>query len=362
MSQGLEAVWTALLRVPGVLTDLEGLWKGSCELARGLCRTLGRLLCREPRPPRPRDGCCIDLPPDVHLRPDPLIYPQFYLMKMGLAVTWDNPDIQLFEHAPGAPGGLGAPVSSAALRAGHAYRVQVRVWNGSYHAPALGLPVRLSYLSFGMGTQSHPIAVTPVNLGVKGGAHHPAFALFDWTTPAEAGHYCLQALLEWSDDANPENNLGQENVDVGVMHSPATFTFTLRNDASVRRRFALEADAYSLPAAEPCDPAVFPAPVRDPVERGGAPAGSRLAESRARWKRELGRQSYGMFPVPAGWTVAIEPAELTLAARGERVIHVSVAATGAGATPPASFNVHGFALRDDGTRDLVGGVTLHVAA
>jgi hypothetical protein len=213
-----------------------------------------------------------------------------------------------------------------------------------------------------MGTQKNEVGTTSVNLGVKGGAHHPAFALFDWKTPAEPGHYCLQARLEWTDDANPENNLGQENVDVGVMHSPAEFQFTLRNDASVRRRFVLEADTYHLPEPVPCDPADRPPFMIDPAERGAAPPGSRLAESRARWKRELGRQGYGLFPVPAGWTVAIQPDQLELTAREERVIRISIEATGPGASPPASFNVHGFGLRGDGTRDLVGGVTLHVAA
>jgi hypothetical protein len=222
-------------------------WKGILVVARSLWHLLCHLCRCRKRPRRPpRGDCCIELPPDVYKRADPLLYAQFYLMKMGLAVTWDNPDIQLYEAAPGAPDGLGAPVSSSLLKSNHPYKVRVRVWNGSYAAPAVGLPVHLSYLSFGAGTQSHAVGTSYVDLGVKGSAQQPAFAILDWKTPPIAGHYCLQARLEWSDDANPNNNLGQENTDVGALKSPAELTFTLRNDASVRRRYVLEADAYRL--------------------------------------------------------------------------------------------------------------------
>src|SRR6266853_337974 len=30
-------------------------------------------------------------------RPDPCIYDQYYLMSLGLAVTWDNPDISIWQ-------------------------------------------------------------------------------------------------------------------------------------------------------------------------------------------------------------------------------------------------------------------------
>ena len=63
-------------------------------------------------------GCCLNLT-DATVRPDPLIYSQPYLMAQGLAVTWDNPDIELFED--------GVAVSSSALKPDHPYEVQVRV-------------------------------------------------------------------------------------------------------------------------------------------------------------------------------------------------------------------------------------------
>jgi hypothetical protein len=114
-----------------------------------------------------------------------------------------------------------------------------------------------------------------VNLGAKGAPDCPAFASFTWRTPPVAGHYCLQASLNWHDDAIPDNNLGQENLNVGVASSPANFTFRLRNVASVPRRFVLGADTYAIPAQGPCDD--------DYQEQFGGPQRfpSRLAESRA---------------------------------------------------------------------------------
>jgi hypothetical protein len=326
-------------------------------------KVVGRALIRaivsffRPRrlPPRRRRGdCCIHLPPDVYKRPDPLIYDQYYLMKMGLAVTWDNPDIQLYEFDPSAPDGVGAPVSSAALLPGRPYKVRVRVWNGSYDAPAVGLPVRLSFLTFGAATTSTPIGTTFIDLGVKGSPHEPAFAVCDWTTPTGPGHYCLQARLEWADDANPDNNLGQENLNVVAAHSPAVFSFLLRNEASVRRRFAVEADAYRLPGLPRCDEIAQTTPN---VPAGTAP--TRLAESRSRWERARRAQGYGRFPIPDGWTVTLEPHELVLAAFAEREIEITIDPHDDDPTGKP-LNLHTFALADDGERVLVGGVTVSV--
>jgi hypothetical protein len=57
----------------------------------------------------------------------------------------------------------------------------------------------------------------------------------------------LCASLDWPDDANHHNNLGQQNVAVNVTSSPAEFTLRVRKGASVLRRFVLEADRYQLP-------------------------------------------------------------------------------------------------------------------
>lgn len=224
----------------GLLPQLRDIWKILKRIISSFCRWM-----HEHRSHR-RGGCCVDIPITEYKRPDPLLYSQFFLMKQGLAVTWDNPDIQLYDK--------GVPVNSSNLIADHDYEVVVRVWNNSYDAPAANLPVYLSYLDFGVGTTPLFVGKAYIDLGVKGSSQCPAFAPFTWHTPKTSGHYCLQAFLDWPDDANPDNNLGQENTNVGVMQSPATFTSTVNNAASVSRRYQLEADMYQLPQRDPCPP------------------------------------------------------------------------------------------------------------
>jgi hypothetical protein len=310
-------------------------WHSMVALFRAIC-----LLVHRRRSPRHEDtGCCIYLPPDVYKRADPLIYSQYYLMAQGLAVTWDNPDIDIFD---------GAALITGALLANHRYRVRVRVWNGSYDAPAVGVGVALSYLSFGAQTVSHPVGSTSVNLGAKATANCPAFAEFGWTTPSGEGHYCLQAQLTWADDANPDNNLGQKNVTIAIAHSPAAFEFTVRNEASVARRFVFEADCYALPRLRPCE--------EEPHGRDERP--TRLVESKRRWAAALQEQSYGTFPVPGDWSVQIVPESLSLAPREEASVRVLIEPADLGFRGSKTFNIHTFAISESGTRDMTGGVTL----
>lgn len=311
---GFKALWRAIKAV-------------ACRLAKGELH----------RPPRPsRTGCCIDLPQSVYKRADPLVYSQYYLMAQGLAVTWDNPDIDVFD---------GATLVTGPLKPAHPYRVRVRVWNGSYDAPAVGVGVELSYLSFGAQTVSHPIAAGAVNLGAKGTIDCPAFAEFAWTTPADGGHYCLQARLVWADDANQNNNLGQKNVNIAAATSPARFKFMVRNHASVPRRFALEADAYGLPPLPLCR------------EEGQRPP-SRLQESRARWAKAKREQGYGQFPLPNDWTVEITPQDFGLEPNGEREIDVAIEPKDPAFRGAKTFNVHVFTSDEDAPRRLLGGVSL----
>ncbi len=88
-----------------------------------------------------RRGCCVDVPATSYKRADPMLYSQSWLMKQGLSVTWDNPDIQLYDTN-------GNPVSPSELKADRDYQVVVRIWNNSYDAPAVGLPVYLSDSTF----------------------------------------------------------------------------------------------------------------------------------------------------------------------------------------------------------------------
>ncbi|AZO52844.1 MULTISPECIES: hypothetical protein [unclassified Mesorhizobium] len=336
------------IRTAALLLFAAEFWKRLAAGLKVLFATIRMLLCRlakGQRLPSPaQNDCCIQLPPDIYKRADPLLYAQYYLMAQGLAVTWDNPDIDIFDGA--------APVTGA-LQPAHTYRIRVRVWNGSYDAPAIGVGVALSYLSFGAQTVSRPIANTAVNLGAKGTIDCPAYAEFSWTTPATGGHYCLQAQLSWGDDANPGNNLGQKNVNIAEMRSPARFVFSVRNEASVVRRFQVEADCYGLPKLRPC------APSRGEGRGEGTDTPqSRLAESKARWARALEEQAYGRFPIPDDWSVRIVPRTLSLQPRQITEIAVEIEAKDAAFRGSKTFNVHVFTIGESGSRTMTGGVTL----
>jgi hypothetical protein len=244
MSPFLRFFRNLVKRLPRlVLAVLVGWFRGLVDLVRQIvsrCRYLAEVRCRKRPPP------CLTIPPHTYKRPDPLIYSQSYLLAQGLAVTWDNPDLQLYL--------AGVPVASTDLVADTDYQVVARIWNGSMVAPAVNLPVSFSFRDAGIGTPPVALGTTHVNLPVNGAPGHPAFAQKPWRTPAVPGHYCLQVLLQWPDDANPDNNLGQENTLVGKLNSPhAQFQFPVRNEALRPRTLRLEVDAYRLAPAPLCD-------------------------------------------------------------------------------------------------------------
>ena len=278
----------------------------------------------------------VHLPATIYKRPDPLIYSQYFMMAQGLAVTWDNPDIWLTE-LPAGDGSMAA-VASNALLPNHVYRVHALVHNGSTEAPAVGLPVIFSFLSFGIGITSTPFGVKLVTLPVKGAAGEPTEAWHDWKTPA-AGHFCLQIGLFWPDDLNSANNLGQENVDVGKLNSPkAEFKFPLRNDAALARRFRLEVDVYPPPAALPCPP-------NDDDPARGAAA----------WQGRLAAHRRLAHPLPAGWSVGFAPAAELDLGPGEQVEITATVLVPDPVLTPRPINVNAFA-----NGQLAGGVTLYV--
>jgi len=220
-------------------------WVGSLRHFVAMLRELHKQKPKRPSEHRPpAKSPCVPIDHPAFVRPDPMIYSQRALMDQGLAVTWDNPDITLFKS--------GAPVSSAGLEPGTTYDVQARIWNNSLEAPVVRMPVHLSYLDFGIGTEPIPIASGKVDVGVKGSASQPAFVSIPWTTPTTPGHYCLQVQLDPADDTDMSNNLGQENTDVVAAHSPATFTFTLRNNTKHERAYRFETDGYEIPQRLPC--------------------------------------------------------------------------------------------------------------
>jgi hypothetical protein len=284
---------------------------------------------------RPATGAKQTIPGTIYRRPDPMIYDQVYLMAQGLAVTWNNPDIHL--ERP-----LGTPVSSHDLKPDTTYHVVARVWNLSGVAPAPDMPVRMSYLRFGIGGGKTIIGSIKVDLPVKGSPLLPARAVLPWTTPKAAGHYCLQVELLWPDaeDANPLNNVGQHNTDVKALASPATFQFPVRNDdPDARHVLVLRVDSYQIPELDACPP-----------NEHRVHANNRAARD----ARTLARHGLGRFAIPDGWKVDLSHSELSLEPQEETDVSVTFTAP-VGFAGRQAFNVNAM----DGGR-LVGGVTLYV--
>lgn len=307
-----DSAFALLLRT--ILYDwVMALW----DLIKQLCAWFRKHKCDDVRPTQ---GGCVWVDHPAFVRPDPLIYSQQYLMAQNLAVTWDNPDITLLKG--------GVPVSSANLEPATTYEVRARIWNKSPEAPVIDMPVHLSFLDFGIGTQSNPIGTVRASVGVLGSADQPGFATWLWTTPSTPGHYCLQVLLDPADDLNPANNLGQENTDVVAAHSPAEFKFTLRNKTKRTHRYRFEVDAYQIPALPRC---------QDVAPDGDA-------------KLRIHRRE--AHPVPAGFTVQINPSTPTLNPAESALITVTI-------EPPSGFlgrqaiNINAF--HEQG---FAGGVTL----
>jgi hypothetical protein len=150
--------------------------------------------------------------------------------------------------------------------------------------------------------------------------------------------------LEWSDDVNPDNNLGQENTFVGVAHSPTQFAFQLRNVMLEHQSFRFEVDTYTIPPLLPCS--------QRPVEPKGPPPYSRQAPGTVAVR--LPQHVRSNYPLPPGWEIAFEPENPSLAPEQEITVTVIV-------TAPDSFhgrqaiNVNAFH-----NLGLAGGVTLYV--
>jgi hypothetical protein len=343
----MKAVFIALFRI--LLTLLVGWVRAIGEIWRWLCGLILNAKLRKRLPPRAAKGSdshCNPIKHPSYRQPDPLIYDQQFLMSLGLAVTWDNPDIELRRN--------GLPVSSADIQPDTDYEIVARIWNGSTDAPVVNLPVRYTYLEFGIGTISHDIDMakpTFVDLGVKGSPDCPAFAIKKWKSPPVPGHYCLQVHIDWLDDANPLNNLGQENLTVVAAHSPAEFAFTLRNDADEARGFVFAVDTYQIPNPPPCD-RVTPPSATDTRMNAIQPATYRMFPAVSSEVRS--RHDPKAHPLPEGWSIRLDPAAPLLAAGQAVTIHASV-------TPPNGFvgrqpiNVR--AVHGD---NAVGGVTLTV--
>lgn len=300
------------------MTLFQKIWKFFLLLLRFIAALIRSILGL-----RKRDTCACPNALPIK-KPDPFIYCQYYLMSLGYPVTWDNPDIWVYEGS--------VLVDPHHLKASTTYTVVARVWNSSWLVPVVHLNVAFSYLSFGMGTQSHPIGTTWTNLGVVGLANWPAFAAIYWTTPAALGHYCIQVLLKPPDDSNWFNNLAQRNIFVTQPQSPAIFSFAVGNHVGPRvRNVRFAIDCYAIPPLPECS---------DRVSGDGK-------------ARPISKKAP---PVPEGWTVVLAPNTLMLAQGEEQQVQAEI-------TPPPGFsgsmpfNVTGW--DDNGP---IGGVTLKVEA
>lgn len=312
----------------------KGGWLGLRSLINLIQENCKRIQDREKLPERERNaarGICIPIDRQEFIQPDPMLYAQYFLMSLGLAVTWDNPDIRVFEG--------GSEVTNPVLKPGREYLIQARIWNGSTSCPVLAMPVHFSYLDFGIGGVSVPIGTAKTDLGVKGGANHPAFISIPWVTPTTDGHYCLQVQLEPPDDTNWQNNLGQRNLNVGHTQSPANFTFTLRNNTERSQIYTLETDAYEI---------------------GTPPLCESVEENQLDERRKLillERHRHNQHPVPPNWVVRFNPSPVELPPNESQLIAVSI-------EPPTGFkgtqhvNVNAFY----GNHYFAGGVTLIVIA
>jgi hypothetical protein len=326
-----------------ILQILKGLTVGLPAAIRALIRWFCALFQRKIRPGK---GQCNSLNNPVVRVPDPTIYDQYYLMSLGLPISWENPDISIWLG--------GVPVSPSDLSPGTTYQVLARIWNNSTDAPIAGLPVAFSYLSFGVATVSHPIGQTSVNLGVKGGPDQPAFATINWTTPSVPGHYCVQVTLLPASDTNWNNNLGQENTQVVAAHSPAVTTFDIRNDTKQRQIYRFQVDGYEIG-----DPTCPPPPGDN--QDNAAPVVNPLPARLAYLSMQPAMQA---TPLPPGWTVTFRPANPELTPSAETTVQITI-------EPPSGFtgnqtvNVHAFRTpvdRRDANATLAGGMTFSVTS
>jgi hypothetical protein len=328
----LNALRSILAVIVGiVLALLFGLWPALKRLIKALRALLRKLLGTAARELPPVQASCVPIRHPSMKRPNPTIYDQYYLMSLGLAVSWQNPDIKILQG--------GVPVASAYdLAPSTTYTIRATIYNLSTTGVVHNMPIVFSYLSFGVGTQSHLIPGPDplVSLGVKGSPLGIAIVEKDWTTPSVPGHYCVQVSFAYFDDINPFNNLGQENTQVVQAASPAPFSFQLRNTRDEPAKFRFEADTFSLPAQPQCSTKTTAPP------NGTVSAATRRRNSRAD------------NPLPPDWSIQFTPAAPALGPGEEITIDAIV-------TPPDNFhgtmpvNVHTFS-----GDTLAGGVTVLV--
>ncbi|WP_340198597.1 hypothetical protein [Ascidiimonas sp. W6] len=201
---------------------------------------------RRKKPHEKKPEVCHKIPPHVTRKPNPCIYSQFYRMNQGLSVTWNNPDIEIYETN-------GTLADSSNLNANTDYLLRAKISNSAFD-PSLATAVRCYYRPWSFNSPDKiPIELNPngtekmVFLDIA--PWSSAIAEFKWHTPnVNSAHYCIQVECFHQDDINPNNNLGQENTNVFSAAPGETVETTafLMNVEDRERTFQLMADAYKI--------------------------------------------------------------------------------------------------------------------
>ena len=293
---------------------------------------------------------CLPVPPGVFHRPDASIYSQVYLMSLGMAVTWDNPDIELTDLG-------GSFVGSHDLQPATDYRIRAAIHNRSNDAPAPGMVVNFTLYSFGVGgVLAQKIGTDIVNLPVRGAPGEPALASVTWKTPAAPGHYCVQVDAVWPDDANPLDNSGQENTVIKRARPGERLDFRIpvRNTLQGTRLLRVHLNSYELPRRPIMRPTRF-----ERSEARGAAGGGERGEREQRndfLQRIIDANAEELYPAPHEWSPELSERRLVLESDQTRELLFSV--TVPENAPAGSEQRFNLAVADDAQGQLVGGVTV----
>jgi hypothetical protein len=289
---------------------------------------------------------CLPIPSDVWLQPDAYLYSQPALMALGIAVTWDNPDVRILD-------GAGNSVGSHDLLPSTQYRIQATIHNRSAAAPAPGMPVIFAPTGFGAGAPILTPVGTVIDLPVQGAAGEPAIAEVKWTTPATPGHYCIVITAVWPDDANLIDNVGQHNTVIreAAPGQAMEILVPVFGPPGAEATFRATVDAYALPRA--------------PIEAGGAPIGATYqgpgdvaAQDARRLAEIVSANARGRFPPPDAWGSTVTPVEVDVVADGSGEVRFRATVPSDAATGTQQrFNV---IVTDAETDRLLGGVTVIV--
>lgn len=170
-----------------------------------------------------KGDCCIAFktPPN---KPDPAIYCQQEIIRLGAQPTWNNPDIITNHWDPWSLDEV--PTAT--------------VHNLSTTTPAINVNVGFSYAQFGIGFQKIPLSNQMINLS-PGASQTLAFTL-----PSAIANG-FPAISSWinivhSTDKNPGNNEGCQTIfgaHTNIIGRNPVFTFPVFNSAGVTRTITL---------------------------------------------------------------------------------------------------------------------------